>query len=74
MSACVLRRGALTVQVCVPGSWSDKQAMELAERSYPCGTEHGWSIRKEGSRLLAGDPERAPCSVHPDNVHIMMDA
>ena len=70
----VTRRGALDMQVCVPSDWSDKQVKEFADRENPCGTEHGWAIRKEGDKALNGDPERISCSQIDGYVHIMLDA
>lgn len=74
MAAEIIRQGALSVQVCVPKDWTDEQVVAFTEAEYPCGTEHGWSIRKEGSALLGGDPERRQCAEHQSNVHIVLDA
>jgi hypothetical protein len=74
-TAIVTRRGALDMQVCVPGDWSDAQVIAFAERANPCGTTNGWSIRREGDEALRGMPERNPCVGGPaGNVHIMLDA
>lgn len=70
----VNKAGALDVQVCVPEDWTDEQVIQLAESEYPCGTRHGWQIRKEGSEHLAGMPERNPCGKRKGFVHIMLDA
>ena len=70
----VTRAGLLDVQVCVPHTWSDEEVVAFAERKYPCGTSGGWQIRREGSSLLEGDPERAPCTQRPGFVHIVLDA
>ena len=66
----------LAVQVCVPTDWSDDQVLAFAESEYPCGTTHGWAIRKEGHERLSGDPERNPCAnpVRRGFVHIMLEA
>jgi hypothetical protein len=72
--AQILRRGVLSCQVCVPASWTDEQVKEFADDHNLCGTSHGWQIRKEGDRRLAGDPERATCSDDPSFVHVMLDA
>lgn len=74
MTAQVTRRGMLDCQVCVPSDWTDAQAIEFAERANPCGTEHGWQIRREGDEALNDAPERMPCADRPDHVHIMLDA
>jgi hypothetical protein len=74
MTAAVTRHGGLDMQVCVPTNWTDEQAIEFAEREYPCGTEHGWSIRKQGDKSLAGADERVPCAERDGHVHIMLDA
>lgn len=69
----VTRAGVLDMQVCVPKGWSDEQILAFAERAYPCGTTHGWFIRKDKERL-AGSPERNPCSDSPERVHVTLDA
>ena len=68
----IVRCGALNVQVCVPENWTDHQAVEFAEKHYPCGTTLGWCVRKD-PELLGDDPERNPCSKRKGCVHIMMD-
>ena len=70
----VCRSHPLDMQVCVPKNWSDKQVVEFAEANNPCGTSGGWQIRKEGSKFLAGAPERVPCNDRAGMVHIMLDA
>ncbi len=74
MTAQVTRRGALSMQVCVPADWTDEQVKEFADRENLCGTENGWSIRKEGDKALAGSPERQKCGALTKHVHIMLDA
>lgn len=73
MSAEVTRAGALDMQVCVPGDWTDVQVVGFAEKDNPCGTTHGWCIRKEGEELLQNQPERNPCAQCEGYVHIMLD-
>jgi predicted house-cleaning NTP pyrophosphatase (Maf/HAM1 superfamily) len=51
--------GVLSIQVCVPSEWTDEEIIAFAERKSPCGTAGGWQIRRAGSELLKGDPERA---------------
>ena len=70
----VTKHGALDMQVCVPKDWTDDQVKEFAEKEYPCGTQFGWSVRKEGSLYLLGAPERRPCEDRDGFVHIMLDA
>lgn len=70
----VTRRGALDMQVCVPKGWTDEQVKKMADKDNPCGTEHGWYIRREGDPALAGAAERVQCSGNPNAVHIMLDA
>lgn len=70
----VTKRGALSMQVCVPGDWTDEQVKEFADRENLCGTTNGWFIRKEGDKALNGDPERNPCTDRAGCVHVMLDA
>lgn len=74
MKAEVIKHGALSRQVCVPKEWSDERIERFTNAESLCGTEGGWKIRKEGSELLKGDPERVPCSNRPGFVHLMLDA
>lgn len=74
LDAEVIRTGLLDMQVCVPSDWTDLQIAIFAERRNPCGTHSGWRVRKEGSELLAGAPERVECSHNPEHVHVMLDA
>lgn len=74
MTAEVTRWGALDMQVCVPAEWTDAEVMAFADRENPCGTEHGWFIRKAGDEMLRGAPERQPCKDRSKHVHIMLDA
>ena len=73
MDATVIRRGARDMQVCVPADWADERVKQFANAVNPCGTEHGWHIRREGDSALNGKPERVKCS-ESANVHIMLDA
>lgn len=70
----VVRTGFLDMQVCVPKTWSDEQAVEFLESEHPCGTKNGWVIRREGSDLLSGSPERAQCCDKSEFVHIILEA
>lgn len=74
MTAEVTRCGFLAMQVCVPQDWTDQQAKDFAERENPCGTTHGWHIRRQGDEALNGAPERCPCQQRSGHVHIMLDA
>ena len=74
MSATVTKRGALDMQVCVPIDWNDQQVTTFANQQNPCGTEHGWHIRKQGDPALRGVNERVRCSDNAAMVHIMLDA
>ena len=69
----VSRYGAIDMQVCVPDTFTDADAIEFAETYNPSGTS-GWSIRREGSKWLSGHPERIACSDRAGCVHIMLDA
>lgn len=70
----VVKTGALSMQVCVPVNWDNKQVIIFAEGENPCGTEQGWQIRKGGDKLLDDAPERAQCGERSRFVHIMLDA
>ena len=70
----VTRHGIIDMQVCVPSTFTDIDVLAFAERNNPCGTSNGWFIRKDGDKLLAGDPERVQCEDRQDCVHIMLDA
>ena len=74
MSASVTRTGPISMQVCVPTDWTDDQLVAFAERENPCGTQHGWQIRRQGHPDLQGAPERAPCAERKEHVHVMLDA
>jgi len=70
----LIRSNILSVQVCVPKEWNDKQVLDFAEKEDSCGTANGWQIRRQGDKYLSGDDERVPCNVREDYVHIMLDA
>lgn len=72
--ATVTHHGVLDMQVCVPKEWTDEQVVEFAEKHFPCGTTHGWQIRREGHKLLSGAPERVVCAGDQGCVHLMLDA
>jgi len=72
--AQVTKRGILDMQVCVPKDWTDEQVKSFADRNNLCGTEHGWTIRRQGDPYLKGAPERVQCQDDPKFVHIMLDA
>lgn len=69
----ITRSTMFDMQVCVPKEWTDEQVKTFAETANPSGTEHGWSIRKEGHEALNGDPERVQCTKHEAHCHIMLD-
>lgn len=69
----VMRVGVLDMQVCVPSHWDDAGIENFANAMKPCGTEHGWKLRKD-PKLLAGDPERNPCEAFSGFVHVTLDA
>lgn len=62
------------MQVCIPKDWTDEQAKEFAEAENPCGTQHGWHVRKQGDPALSGCNERVACQAREGHVHLMMDA
>lgn len=70
----VTKVGVFDMQVCVPENWKDEQVKNFADKENVCGTENGWSIRKQGDEALAGDDERVSCDERTGYVHIMLDA
>lgn len=74
MEAEITREGALDMQVCVPTDWDDARVKSFADHRNLCGTTLGWSIRKQGDKLLDGADERVPCKQRKGFVHIMLDA
>ena len=70
----VTRPGFLDMQVCVPKDWTDKQVKNFADTENLCGTQHGWQIRKQGDKYLAGKDERVKCADHEGFIHMMLDA
>jgi hypothetical protein len=44
-----------SLHLCVPGAWSDVQALEFAEDEQPCGASAGWKIRGERVGCKDGD-------------------
>lgn len=66
--AQVTRRGALSMQVCVPLDWDDAHVKAFADRENLCGTENGWFVRK------GREDERVKCESRSGFVHIMLDA
>jgi hypothetical protein len=69
-----MRVGIFDMQVCVPEEYTDEEVKNFADFDCPCGTEHGWQIRREGDLNLSGDPERRKCAEREGYVHIMLDA
>ena len=69
----VTKCGLLSMQVCVPKSFTYAQAEQFANASNPAGTTGGWVARRKGHPDLRGDPARCPCSDRPGCVHIMLD-
>lgn len=73
MNPSVTRIGVLDMQVCVPSFWEDSQIVAFANERNPCGTELGWTIRRD-PEFLAGCPVRNPCDDIDDFVHVTLDA
>lgn len=74
LNPTVTKHGALDMQVCIPKNWTNEQIKSFAEKEYPCGTTHGWEIRKQGSERLVGKDERVTCSNDEQFCHVMLDA
>lgn len=69
----VTRSGLLSMQVCVPSSFTDEQVEDFANSANPAGTQHGWQMRRNGDEALAGCDERVPCQQRAGCVHVMLD-
>lgn len=69
----VTRAGVLSMQVCVPKEWTDEQAEEFANHSYPTGISSEWHIRRQGDASLNGCDERVQCEERESCCHIMLD-
>jgi hypothetical protein len=67
--AVITRTGIFDCQVCVPKTYTDEQVLDLVERQY----EMRGGVRREGDKMLGGDPERAQCTKYPENCHIVVD-
>lgn len=74
MPAEVTKISLFVCQVCVPVDYTDEQATAFAEMQNPCGTTHGWIMRKDGDELLDRAIERVKCASREGHVHIMFDA
>lgn len=70
----VTYHGFLDMQVCVPADWNDEQVKAFADDQNPCGTTHGWAIRRESDSSLPSYTERVQCADRKSHVHIMLDA
>lgn len=70
MGAEITRLNVLDMQVCVPKDYTDEQVENFARIMTATAR---WSIRREGDKALAGDPERVPCEQRNGHVHIMLD-
>lgn len=70
----VTKTSMLSMQICVPNDCTDDQALDFASGENPCGTAHGWFMRKQGDEALSGADERVKCEEREGFVHIMFDA
>lgn len=73
MTAEIIKAGVFSLQVCVPEDWTDEQVIALGEEGQPCGTECGWTVRKEDDQVK-GYRERVPCDEREGHVHLVLDA
>lgn len=69
----VTRNGIFSMQVCVPGEWTDEQVEEFANQRNLAGTVNGWGTRRQGDEALAGNDERVACAEREGFVHVMLD-
>lgn len=73
----VVRTKAFSMQVCVPGHWTDEQITAYANAARLSGTAMGWTVRRKGDPALDGTPERVNCilaSQRPGFIHVVLDA
>ena len=70
----VLTVRALSMNVCVPVTYTDEEVERFANRKVWCGTENGWKVVKKGNVALAGDEERVQCELRPGFVHMVLNA
>jgi len=73
MTAEVTQESVLSMQVCIPKDWTDKQVLQFAEDENPARTTSGWFIRRQGDKYLYGADERRQCAEKEENVHIVLD-
>lgn len=72
MEAKVIQCSELSIKVRVPAFWFDKRVIEFVNHKNPCGTKHGWIIRRTGDPALHGDPERKSCKEYVGMVYIIL--
>jgi hypothetical protein len=68
----VVRRGLVSMQVCVPSDFTDEQAAAFANGDTPTGIESEWRVAKQGHDVLAGSDERVTCEQRSGCVHLVL--
>jgi hypothetical protein len=62
----IVRLKLLNCQICVPKSYTDRQAEDCANSLAPTGIDSLWHIDTDI------EPKRAQCVKYEENVHIVM--
>lgn len=66
-----LKRGALSMSVCVPAAFSCEEVVEAVNMAALCGTEHGWQISSDGFKT--GEPNGCVCERDEQRRHWFME-
>lgn len=66
----IIRETLMSLQLCIPDTWSDEHIEEFANTAKHVGGEWRWRIRQEAS---GSDPARNPCAAQPGHVHLIVD-
>ena len=68
----VMMYSLLSMQVCVPTSFTDAQVVEFANLNNPSETQNGWQIRRQANTKPTVSAERAPC-LRAGYVHVILE-
>ena len=68
----IVQNRVFTLMLCIPESWSDKEAKEFAEKEEPSGVGAGWRVAEDGSPMIQGAMSRVPCQEVLGRVHVVV--